>query len=257
MRSTLASLLLIIGVPICLGASPYPILWYRFSTGPNGALVASAIDSDQFGFTGIVTGNLTYSNNFTAGGKPFSLNATSDVDYITLPQNKQNARYLDQNQNFTLSVDAMPTGGTDNDQYGDLIAGKIISNGDGNCLTTYAIFYASSTQKFVGGVCGADGSTQYIFSADTFPLGSWHKVAVIYTTTAHGRLTRINLTVDGKSQGKLKIKDFVGPGFGSGGFQVGAGNFGNSDTGPHRRNFIGYIDEVMLGGIVPPPQSAP
>jgi hypothetical protein len=244
------TLFLVFALPTFSFASQPTILWYRFSTGPSGAPVASAVDSGPFGFNGTVTGDLTYSSDVVQGGKPFSLNATADVDYIVLPQTQANAGYLNQVKNFTLSAFAMPTGGTDTDHFGDLIAGKIISNGSGTCLSTYGIYYASSLQKFVGGVCES-GNVFFITTTDTFPLGFWYKLSLKYSTSVDGTKTHIKLAVNGKTEGKLTLKNFPGPSLGTAGFQVGAANFGGSDKGPFRRNFIGFIDEVKLTGTLP------
>lgn len=240
---------LIVASVVAQSAPLSTILYYKFETGPNGAQVQSAVDSGPFGLTGAVTGALTYSNNVPKGGGKFSLNATPDVDYIVLAQTQSNSALLNQTQNFMLSVFAEPTGGTTLDDIGDLIAGKLISNGSGSCLTTYAILYSAFTNKFVGGVCGADGSTRFMQSAHTFPLNSgWYKVALKYTTK--GAMTTISLTVNSKMEGKIKLKSFPGPALGNAGFQVGASNF-VCDTCQFRRNFIGYIDDVKLAGQAP------
>lgn len=252
MTNKLARLFLFLVLPTLSYAAPQAtILRYRFSTGPNGAPVATAVDSGPFGFNGTVTGDLTYSSDVAQGGKPFSLNATADVDYIVLPQTPANAPYLNQTKNFTLSAFAMPTGGTNTDAAGDLIAAKIFSNGSGPCLTTYALFYASSSHKFSGGVCGPNETIQFVTSADTFPTGFWYKLALKYKTSLDGKTTTISLVVNGKVEGKLVLKNFAGPITGVGGFQVGAANFENNDKGRFRRNFVGFIDEVKLTGTLP------
>jgi hypothetical protein len=115
---------------------------------------------------------------------------------------------------------------------------------------TASITYSSSTEKFVGGICGVDGTIQFIYSTDTFPRNAWYKLSLKHTTSANGKRTPISLAVNGKSEGKLTLKSFGGPAFGSAGFQVGAGNFGGSDHGPCSRNFIGSIDEVKLTGLL-------
>ncbi|MBI3476892.1 MAG: hypothetical protein HY010_14255 [Acidobacteria bacterium] len=251
MRTTIVKFALILILPtLSYAATQATILRYRFSTGPNGAPVANAVDSGPFGFNGVVTGGLTYTSDVPQGGKPFSLNGMADVDYITLAQTQANAPYLNQVKNFTLSLYAMPTGGTDADQFGDLIAGKVISNGSGTCLTTYGIYYVSAQKKFVGGVCKS-GGVFFITSADTSPLGFWYKVSLKYTTSADGLTTHVSLIVNGKNEGKLALKNFGAPTIGNAGFQVGAANFGGSDKGQFRRNFIGLIDEVKLTGTLP------
>jgi hypothetical protein len=227
------------------------ILWYRFSTGPNGAPVASAVDSGPFKFDAVVTGNLTYDADVPTAGKPFSLNATADADYAVLAQTQANSPYLNQTKNFTLTAYANPTGGTTLDATGDLIAGKLITNGSGVCLTSYAILYTATTNQFVAIVCGADGSSQFIASTHSFPLGAWYKVQMKYSTSANGKVTQIKLTVNGKKEGAIKLNSFAGIQFGSAGFQVGAANFEFNDHGIYRRNFIGNIDEVKLTGQLP------
>ncbi|MBI3477419.1 MAG: hypothetical protein HY010_16940 [Acidobacteria bacterium] len=223
------------------------ILRYQFNKGPNGAPVTVATDSGPFHLDGTVHGALTYSSNVTKGGGKFSLNASPDVDYVVLAQTAGNAPLLNQVQSFTLSALAMPTGGTTLDAFGDLVAGKMITNGSGACLVTYSITYSLPLQKFVGGVCGADGSIQFVTSLDTFPINNWYKLVLKYSTI--GTVTNIKLMVNGKAEGTLKLHSFAGPKLGNAGFQVGASNF-VCDTCQFRRNFIGFIDEVKLTGQV-------
>ncbi|HWZ84339.1 MAG TPA: LamG-like jellyroll fold domain-containing protein [Terriglobales bacterium] len=229
-------------------AASSTILHYQFKEGPNGAQVASAVDSSVNHLDGAVHGVLTYSSDVIIGGGKFSLNATADVDYVVLAQTAGNAPLLNQTQAFSLTVFAKPTGGTALDVIGDLIAGKLITNGSGECLTTYGIFYSQPLQSFVAGVCGADGSARFVWSSHTFPQNTWHRVTMKYVTRQP--VTTISLLVDGVAEGMIKVRSFPGPALGNAGFQVGAANFG-CDTCQFRRNFVGFIDEVKLNGHLP------
>jgi hypothetical protein len=252
MKKALGTLALILLFSLLSYAAPQStILWYRFNTGPDGAAVASVIDSGPFKFDAVVTGNLTYDADVPTAGKPFSLNATADADYAVLAQTQANSHYLNQTRSFTLSAYANPTGGTTLDTAGDIIAGKLFSNGSGPCLISYALLYSAVTNKFVAVVCGADGSGQFIASTHTFPFGAWYKVQLKYSTSANGKVTQIKLTVNGKKEGAIKLNSFAGIQLGSAGFQVGAANFEFNDHGTYRRNFIGNIDEVKLTGQLP------
>ena len=158
---------------------------------------------------------------------------------------------LNQTKNFTLSVYANPTGGTTLDAVGDLVAAKLITNAAGVCLTSYGIYYSATTNKFSAIVCSVDGSGQLIASTHSFPFGAWYKVQMKFSTSANGKVTKIKLMVNGKSEGAIKLNSFAGILFGSAGFQVGAANFEFNDHGVYRRNFIGNIDEVKLTGQLP------
>ena len=252
MKRTMGTLASILLFSLLSSAAPLStILWYRFNTGPNGAPVASVVDSGPFKFDATVTGNLTYDADVPTAGKPFSLNATADADYAVLAQTQANAPDLNQTKNFTLSVYANPTGGTTLDAVGDLVAAKLITNAAGVCLTSYGIYYSATTNKFSAIVCSVDGSGQLIASTHSFPFGAWYKVQMKFSTSANGKVTKIKLMVNGKSEGAIKLNSFAGILFGSAGFQVGAANFEFNDHGVYRRNFIGNIDEVKLTGQLP------
>ena len=50
---------------------------------------------------------MTYSNDITARGGKFSLNATPDVDYVVLAQTPANATLLNQTQNLNGKAEGM------------------------------------------------------------------------------------------------------------------------------------------------------
>ena len=221
------------------------LAWYRFNSGPNNAPVKSAIDSGPYGLTGTVTGGLTYSNNRTPrDGGPFSLNATGDYDYVTVPDNSA----LDPTGDFSLSAWAYPTGGQSSNGVGDSIADKHESPSTGNCIVAYGIYYSAWTNQFSAAICNSsDPSSPEIIvsSKDTYPLNQWHFVELRYSLRPAGKQATLELLVDGTVEGSQKFKDFAGINYTSGPFQIGAENSGG-DHGIYRRNFYGYIDEVKL-----------
>jgi hypothetical protein len=223
------------------------VLYYQFNTGPNGAPVATAVDSGPNHLNGVVTGPLTYSSLVAPKGGTFSLNATGDVDYITLAQTSANQALLNPTLGLTLSALAYPTGGTTMDSVGDLVAGKLADYETGSCDTTYGIWWTSTSQHFVGGVCDVNRNFTGVVSTDSFAANAWHAVVLKVSTNKKGA-AMAKLTVDGKAEGSMSLKAFPGFLTGDGAFQVGASNI-NCDSCTFRRNFVGYIDQVKLIGV--------
>ena len=133
--------------------------------------MASAIDSGPNHLTGAVTGTLTYSNNLPPhGGGRFSLNATADYDYVTVPD----ASVLYPTGSFRLSAWAYPTGGQNSSGVGDAIVDKHQSFYSGDCIESYGLYYNASTGNFYAQICGStnpSASNVVVASKDAYPLG--------------------------------------------------------------------------------------
>jgi hypothetical protein len=222
-------------------------LYYQFNTGPDGAPVAASLDSGPNHLNGVVTGALTYSANVAPKAGKYSLNATGDADYVTVAQTADDMALLNPAHGLTLSALAFPTGGTTTDPTGDLVAGKLADYVTGPCDTSYGIWWQSTSQHFVAGVCDVNRNFLGITSKDTFAANAWHAVVLKVSLNTRGKATA-SLTVDGLPEGSMSMAAFPGMLVGGGAFQIGASNI-NCDTCQYRRNFVGYIDQVKLVGI--------
>jgi hypothetical protein len=217
---------------------------YRFSGGPKDAAVGAVADSGPNRLTGAGVGALTYSSDIPVRSAGlYSLNATRDFDYVTVPD----AAALRPAGSFTLTAWVRPTGSQSDV---DAIVAKKTGVQVGTCLTSYGLSYAPASGKFLALICGSsnpNAPSTFVVSKDTYAKGDWHLVKFKYTYNPTKKTASMMLSVDGAVEGKVALTSFPGIFYGSGPFLIGAGNYGSGDhDNPFRRNFVGYIDEIKL-----------
>mgnify|MGYP001218872191 CR=1 FL=1 len=229
------------------------VFQYNFEGGPNGANIASLVDSGPNGLNGTTFG-LKYSNAVAPGGGSFAADASGDFNYASVADSVK--LHL---QNFNLSLLFNPTGSSfdpSGNHAGNLVTKKW---GEvGNYLDSYGLYYNSTTGKVSGDIAFGGGAGLFVVSTDSFAVGSgWHSVQLALTRDFSGTQDKLELFVDGKVQGS-SVGNFAPIIYAGSDLVIGASNFGCS-TCTYRYNFNGLIDRVSLSNTpvvaVPEPET--
>ncbi len=224
---------------MALGAT---VVHYTFDDGFDGQTANTIIDAGPHGLNGTVTGDLTYTSDAPEHGGPIALNATPDIDFVTVP----NDPLLHVSGNFTIEAFVKPRFDGEFPIFGSpvhVFINKLRVGGGGSYLSAYYLSYDYQANSFKGGI--SFGSTgEVVQSGGGFGDEQWYHVAMTYEENAGNSV--LTLYIDGV-QADQSSSTSQPISYGTHPLYIGAGNFATSSgTGSWRRNFVGLIDEVRI-----------
>ncbi len=249
-RPVLTSLAIAAGAAcIATTATADVLVHYRFESGPDGAAVASIIDSGPNGLNGTVgtrTPAITFISDTagTASSGSFALNASGDGNFGHVANNA----ILRPAGDFTLEMyvraDSPHTGSP-----ADADAGLVMKTDElGTTMVSYGIGYQQGTMTFYTEIdtsAGTGAGGAFHHSSGPVTPNTWHHIALVFdengASDTYSMYTDHVLT--GTATGNFPIFYDAAQ---ANPFVIGAGNFGGNPAGQFRRNFGGDIDEVRL-----------
>lgn len=231
---------LVLGLAASQSALAVVVFNYAFETGPDAANVTPLVDSGPNGLNGTASGVFYVGTNAPGGGS-LAGNFRGDFNFATVADNSK--MHL---QNFNLSLLFNPTGRSDN-AFGDGLAALVVKKNSqsGSFINSFGLFYTDAG-RIQGTISFGDPNGINITSRDTFAIDSgWRSVSLALTRNFAGTLDKLELFVDGQSQGSAQ-GDWGQIVYNNGDLVLGAANYVGGSAGTFRRNFNGDLDNVLL-----------